>query len=277
MHTFEREYPERYFLSRNLHGVSLIKEEVIAMKISDMHIIHEGLQLETILLTNLKKTFTIYEQKLFKDLSSRRLKDCEEHLTEFCFNLLDLEDAEQVLVARVFFTSVVTNLMKQQAQKDQLHPKILLHVFKLISTIDSLHNISEYLLYIPYFIKYVGENIIGNHPLLESNSHVEKILRLVDEHLRSDQLSVQWIARQINLSTTHLTNLFREHMNQTIGDYITEKKMNEIAYELITTAKPLKSIYEKYGFINKSHFIQRFKKIKGSTPLQYRKKFYGHI
>ncbi|HLS06356.1 MAG TPA: AraC family transcriptional regulator [Bacillota bacterium] len=232
--------------------------------------------LETILLANIKNLIMTYERKIFKDMLRKNYQKCEQHLTQFCFELLELDEFEQVFIARIFFTSLVTDLMKKQVHKEQLQPKVLSHVFHAVATIDSLQNISEYLLYIPEFIENITQKIIGSHLLTESNEHVETILQLIGDHLTDPALSVQWLADQVNLSTTHVTNLFKQYMEQTVSEYIVNCRINEIAYELITTAKPMTEIYQTYGFVNQSHFIQRFKRAKGMTPLQYRKRFFNN-
>src|SRR5690625_1171481 len=105
-------------------------------------------QLDTILLVDLKSKFIKYEQKLFQQLLRKNFSMCERYLTNFCFELFDLNEQEQVYVARIFFSSLVTGIMKKQALKNKLHPKTLAHTFHVIDTIESLENISAYLLYI---------------------------------------------------------------------------------------------------------------------------------
>ena len=247
---------------------------MIFIEIIDLRSEESSPQLDTILLADLKNKFIKYEQKLFQGLNLKDFKICEHHLTNFCFDLLDLDENDQVYIARIFFSSIVTSIMKKHALKSQLHPKVLSHVFQVINIIDSLENISEYLLYIPKFIESIKLNIIGSNTLIDSNNHVELILNLINNHLEDANLSVEWLSQQVKLSTTHINNLFKDHLEQTVGDYITECRINEIAYELMTTSKPMEDIYRKYGFVNQSHFIQRFKRVKGMTPLQYRKQFF---
>lgn len=233
--------------------------------------------LETILLFDIEDIIMTYKQKSFQYLVIKQYKQCEDCLTKFCFELFELSDEEQVFVARIFFTSLITDLMKVQAHKNQLQPKGLAHVFKVVSTIDTLKNITEYILYIPELLDSIAKHMIGSHLLIEGNIHVEKILSLIDRHLASRKLSVQWIAKQMKLSTTHISNIFKQYMEQTISQYITERKINEIAYQIKRSTKPIQEIQEKYGFVNQSHFIQRFKQLKGITPLQYRRQYFEQI
>lgn len=247
---------------------------MIIIEIINLKSEESSLELDTILLADLKNKFTKYEQKLFQALNLKDFKNCEHHLTNFCFDLLELNENEQIYIARIFFSSIVTSIMKKHALKSQLHPKVLSHVFQVVNIIDSLENISEYLLYIPSFVESIKLDIIGNNTLIDSNNHVELILNIINNHLEDENLSVEWLSRKVKLSTTHINNLFKDHLEQTVGDYMTERRINEIAYELMTTSKPMAEIYKKYGFVNQSHFIRRFKQIKGMTPLQYRKQFF---
>src|SRR5690625_1530144 len=137
------------------------------------------IHLETILLFNVDQIMKIYEQKMFQSISQKNKQLSEDHLTNFCMKLLDLTDEEQVFIARIFFTSLVTDVMKMHARKNQLHPKQLSNMFKLISEIETFENISEFILFIPPFIKFIFKQIIGNHLLIEGNQHVENILRLI--------------------------------------------------------------------------------------------------
>lgn len=233
-------------------------------------------ELETILIAGLKDTFIKYEKKLHQSLITNNFELYEEYLTNFCFDLLELSENEQVYIARIFFSGIVTDIMKKQALKNQLHPKVLSHVFSTIDRIDKLENITEFVLDIPYLVKYIQQYIVNDCSYIGTNSYVEEILNLIESHLKDDFLTVEWVAQKVDLSVTHINNLFKEHIDQTIGEYISERRIKEISFELITTSKPIKDIYKSYSFINQSHFTQRFKQIKGMTPLQYRKTYFKH-
>jgi len=99
---------------------------------------------------------------------------------------------------------------------------------------------------------------------------LDKALQLINENISSTKLSVNWLAEQLNVSTTHLSNLFRLNLGVNPSNYIAKRKITEITFELIHTSEPLAKIRKKYGFISHSHFIQFFKKHKGITPLKYR-------
>src|SRR5690625_2786483 len=233
-----------------------------------------GIRLETILLYNIEELITEYEPKIFQSLVKKEYDKCGDYLSDFCFELLELTDEEQVFITRTFFTSLITDIIRVQTRKNQLHPKMLSYAYETIATIEKYENITEYLLYIPTFLNQISTYIIGDHLIIEGNIHVEKALQLINYHLASDVLTVRWIAEQLDISTTHLSNVFKLQMGETITKFIMKRKIDEIAFEIQHSNDSINNIRAKYGFVNHSHFIQQFKKMKGITPLQYKQQLF---
>lgn len=244
-----------YFLGGN-DGMSEVQEK-------------HPISMETIVLFDLEKLLVTYEKELFQCLLRKKYEQCEEVLTNFCLNLTKLPEKEQLFTARVYFISIITHLIRLQTRKECLHPQVLTDAYETISTIEEWENISEFLLQIPWFVERLKNDIISDHLLFKGNPHVEKALQLIHDHLKSDYLNVNWLAGQLSISTTHLSNLFKLHIGVNVSDYIAEQKINDIIYHLIHSNESMKTIREKYGFNNHSHFIQFFKKHKGMTPLQF--------
>ena len=59
-------------------------------------------------------------------------------------------------------------------------------------------------------------------------------------------------------------------MGVTFSKYVMTRKISHACYLLETTAWPVERIAQELGFCDISHFIQRFKAIKGVTPMAYR-------
>ncbi|MBO1003348.1 helix-turn-helix transcriptional regulator [Pseudogracilibacillus auburnensis] len=233
-------------------------------KVSEQKIIST----ETIIHFDLEKSIVDYERNLFSRLTRKEYEKCEEILTDFCFELLELQENKHVFINRIFFISIITDIILVYSRKNLLHPNILAHSYKTISTVERWETISEYILHIPWYIDQL-KWLLSDHFLVEGNIHVEKALQLINHYLIGDRLTVTWLAEQLGISSTHLSNLFKIQIGETISKYITKRKIEEITYELTYTNESLKTIREKYGFTSHSHFIQSFKKVKGVTPLQY--------
>lgn len=218
-----------------------------------------------------KRNFIVWNEQFIVDLQHGKTEELEQYLTNFCFTLLDLSDKEQVFVARTFFISIVTDIIRTQSKKGVLQSRPLYKAYELINEIENWENISEFILGVPWYLETIRDEVFVSSPLVEECSHLEKAFELIAFHLRDQKLTVKWLAAQIGISTTHLSNLFKLKIGVTVSEYLAKRKIDEITYELIHTTNSLTEIREKYGFVSHSHFIQFFKKHKGTTPLKYKR------
>jgi len=103
---------------------------------------------------------------------------------------------------------------------------------------------------------------------------VAKIKKLTNEHLENRDLSLQWLAQHyLFLNSEYMGKLFRQETDEKYTQYLTKLRIQK-ATELLTSAPSLKiyEIAEKCGFHeDPQYFSNVFKKITGSTPVEYRK------
>jgi len=213
-----------------------------------------------------------YNEKIFTALKQQRYNQCEQYLSDFCFEIVHLSNEEQVTILRMFFISIINEIITVRIRKKRLHPQSLAYAYGMVATIEKWENISEFLLSVPTYVDHLTNDIVQAELLCEGNKHVEQALTLIQENLEGDKLTVNWLAQQLNISTTHLSNLFKIQFDETPSTYIMKRKMDELIYELTHTNQSVKTVREKYGFYHQSHFIKCFKKFQGVTPLQFIKK-----
>lgn len=246
----------------NRWGDSMLNEMYLDNK-------EDPISLDTILLFNLKDTLQTYEEKIFAALFKRDYTTCETLLNDFCLTMLELPEKEQLFTVRIFFISMITDILRLQIYKGELHPDALTHAYEIIYEIEQWSNISECMLHISPMMQRLTTYVISDHLIFRGNKYVEKALLLIHEHLKCKELSVNWLANKLNISATHLTNLFKQYFHVTASTYIEQKRIATIMYELTHTKQTLKEIREAFGFTSHSYFIQYFKKHTGLTPLQY--------
>lgn len=230
----------------------------------------EQVAMKSIIYYEVDELITKYDEQLFHYLKTRDYKQCEQTLSDFCFELLDLSDVEQVFIARTFFISIVTDIIRVQQRRGRLHPRNLSFAYELIASVDKWENISEFILNSTYYIEELRANVLTDYIVAIGCPHMTKALEFIDLYLQEEFLTVSWLAAELQISATHLTNLFKLRVGEPVSEYITRRKLNEIVFEMTYSSKTLKDIREKYGYQNHSHFIQQFKKTFGKTPLQYR-------
>ena len=87
------------------------------------------------------------------------------------------------------------------------------------------------------------------------------------------RLSIEHLAEQVQLSTTHLRRLFSKATGMSIHQFITHLRMTKACELLINTEMPLIRIASALGFNSQSHFTSSFKNVHALTPARYRQLF----
>lgn len=220
----------------------------------------------------LDQSFKSYEEELLMYMRQGNIHKAEKVLLNFCMEALQLPEDKQLFAARLFFTSFITNIVRIQSGKQPLPPTILARAYALIYDIEQWETISDYMTSTPSFIKRVKEEITLPHLLFQGNEIIENALTIIYNKLESSELTVNLIASELNVSSAHITNLFKKYLNITPSDYIAKQKIKAIINDLEETTDSLHTIRKRFGFYNHSHFIQFFKKHTNLTPLQYLQK-----
>lgn len=230
---------------------------------------------ELILQFDINDLLNVYEERFFDSLARNEYKEAEKHLFDLSYDILDMTDEDQTFFLRIYFTSIVTEIIRLQTRTNRLHPERLGASIAIIDVIESWENISEFILSISWFVDALKNELINNSSTFVGNKHIEQALSLIASNIEKKHLTVQWLANELQISTTHLSNLFKLHVGETITRYIQNKRLDQIIFELKYTNTSLKKIRLKYGFNNSSHFIQFFKKVKGVTPREYKKDLFN--
>lgn len=100
-----------------------------------------------------------------------------------------------------------------------------------------------------------------------------QIVNAVIEYINNDiesSLTVEEIAHKFDISTSHLSRIFREHSGITLVEYINIRKVEEAQYYLRFSDKKIAAISEQFKFCNQSYFTRIFKKYTGDTPRRFR-------
>lgn len=124
--------------------------------------------------------------------------------------------------------------------------------------------------------QYVTEILLQAVKLRDSASDsqhrglLKQAVDYVDSHFTEEDLSLQRVAKEINVSANYLSTVFRRGMGATFTEYVTEKRM-ELARELLrTTNKRSGEVAFSVGYRDPHYFSFLFKKTQGCTPRDYR-------
>jgi two-component system response regulator YesN len=99
---------------------------------------------------------------------------------------------------------------------------------------------------------------------------IEKAVEFCKIHYTTD-INLQKIASYLNINKYHFCNLFKDQLNVTFWDYVTNLRVNHAKNLLQTSAERVSEIAIQSGYINSSHFGRVFKETAGVTPAEYRR------
>jgi len=121
-------------------------------------------------------------------------------------------------------------------------------------------------------------SMLAKHILLEDmlkpnfDECVERTVKFIDENLQND-LSVRSLAKNVNVSKSVLYKKFNLVFGCTLSEYINERRIEKSIEYLRRTDLTMEEISVKIGFSSAPYFGKIFKKIKGTTPLKYKKNY----
>ena len=90
------------------------------------------------------------------------------------------------------------------------------------------------------------------------NPVINKVKTYINLHLSSD-FSLDDAAQNAGVSSFYLSKLFKEEMNDTFVNYVTELKMEKAAHLLKETDMSIKEITAATGYNDQNYFSKIFK------------------
>lgn len=102
------------------------------------------------------------------------------------------------------------------------------------------------------------------------NPLIREVIRYVDTNYTDTRLSSGNIARALSVSPNYLSKIFRQELNLTITEYITQKRIAE-AVNLLEHSGNLSitEIAHRVGYSDSFYFSKIFHKLKGISPSKY--------
>lgn len=154
--------------------------------------------------------------------------------------------------------------MIQNISNPELGQHYLLESYSTIQNLDDC--MSWFYSVIDKFGKSVEERNMGMEGTIVGNI-VEYIKGNID-----DQLSLNSVADYFNLSTGHISRLFKDKVGTNFSDFVSAIKFEKAAELLILNPKmKVSDIAEQLGYSSLTYFTKLFKEKHGMTPTQYRK------
>lgn len=99
---------------------------------------------------------------------------------------------------------------------------------------------------------------------------VRRSLRLMQENY-TEEVEVEWLAREVGLSRPHFFKLFKKQMGITPNLYLNTLRAEQAIADLMTTDKSVTEISYDLGFSSQASFTRFFSSNVGIPPSDYRR------
>ncbi len=104
----------------------------------------------------------------------------------------------------------------------------------------------------------------------QSNRLVEQALAYIDSHYADEAISLNAVARSVNISTNYLSAVFSQKVGVSFVEYLTQKRMARAKHLLRQSTRRSSEIAAEVGYKDPRYFSVVFKKTQGCTPREYR-------
>lgn len=111
--------------------------------------------------------------------------------------------------------------------------------------------------------------LVRKHSMKQYTPLVQKTITCIDAEL-STSLSLQSLAKRLNVSGSYLSTVFKKETGQTITGYINSKRIRHAMHLLSSTNLQVQTISQHCGILDIHYFTKLFKKTTGLTPKEYR-------
>ncbi len=135
---------------------------------------------------------------------------------------------------------------------------------KYVETLDSSRDYIRMLL--NKMIEY--RNHVSDKKYLEI---IEKAKKFIQDEYRNEDMSLQLVASNVNVSSNHFSAIFRKETGETFIDYLTRVRMENAKELLACTSMKTSEIGFEVGYRDPHYFSYIFKKTTGMSPKEYRR------
>ena len=110
--------------------------------------------------------------------------------------------------------------------------------------------------------------------LRQTNSHsvLKEVEREIEMHYMQN-LSLKSLGEKYYINSAYLGQIFKKNYGTSFKDYLNNYRIEKAGELLIRTNDKVCNIAQIVGYNNLDYFINKFVRLKGKTPLQYRKQY----
>ncbi|BFT74456.1 helix-turn-helix domain-containing protein [Paenibacillus sp. P36] len=174
---------------------------------------------------------------------------------------LQYKQFSEMMVAKT-----IHNMEHLVIKSDYLSTASINSLFKELKHCDTLDQ------YKAFFASFFQKSIVLiQDKKAEKDETIDFIINLLENDF-TPELSLEWIADRLNLTSSYLSQYIKDKTGMTFSDHLNQVRIRKAKQLLVSTELSINEISEALGYQNGTSFIRMFKKSTGDTPGGYRRK-----
>lgn len=206
-----------------------------------------------------------WEEKLMASIDSP--SEFENILDEICMTMegarISIEKCQEI------WKILVIAVFKKFVQLDESIGEIFPDTFNVIEEMQHKKTIKEIKEWIMSLYnrcnQYIKEQVSPN------KKHIKNAIRFIEEHYSLSDLSINMVCKEIYLSPSYLSSIFKKATGYSFIEYLTKYRLEKAKELLKYTGLKTYEVAEKVGYLDPQYFSTLFKKQFQQTPSEYRK------
>ncbi len=143
------------------------------------------------------------------------------------------------------------------------------YLWQRINTLETLDECHRFVL---EEIELLFQNV---NSIVSNRKVILDVMKIIQNHYSDHELYINQIASQVYMTPNYLSLLFKKETGKTIGNYLTEIRLEQSARLLTETNMKLYDISRAVGYTDTNYYSKLFKKHYHLTPAEYRKHLPG--
>ena len=131
-------------------------------------------------------------------------------------------------------------------------------------------------------VRFAATKLIEKDPLIEKalnrqngvkkggRPEMKEILSYIQAHYSDYDFSVKQVAEYANMSLSAFSQYFRAQCGVTVIDYVLNRRIDAAKEKLAGTDMLISEIVFSIGYVSVPSFVNKFKRVTGMTPGEYR-------
>jgi len=204
-----------------------------------------------------------------EELKRKHFEVAFQYLQSYCLAMSNCY-TKDVFEYKAFLGNIIFNISILLSNMEYDVTELENAKYSYFRSIDEVRSASEAVELMNRFTEEAKKCIFAmkNQP---EDVNMKKLMQYISEHY-AEPLTLTEVAKHFHFNPSYLSSYFSTHNKESFIEYLNRIRIEEATKLLIQGTESISEISGLVGYSDHSYFCKVFKKLKGSSPSQYKRK-----